>query len=1116
MDSSMASSKDAEVNALIEDLETRKFFYDEDMAHQIDPEQLAKDAEAIKHLEEKVKQLLGDDSPAAELGSHIPPVTPLRHPQAAMSSRTVPTVLSEAGTPTHPDASASNGYRVSSHVSSAESLFPSHAPSPLPNQAGRISGQLSTLPVGSRKRPRDDSVTSPAPQKRQNMIEQSKARMDELSNQLDTKLVEIKRLYEAKKANTEDLQLRATADGKTLDEVLRELDIEQQEDEDHLIREINLERDGAMARKLQAEDFLEDDQPTDSTHPPTATTLPFRDQISLGRPDPYYARGFQPASSISMGYDNPFAPGPSSGALPGRQYVLDRSPFSSLRLDDDIQEVTGDYFHSRFGGRSQGMSAHPLLPPMPQFPFHFGRGPIDVAMTSLDETKIDMEDDEIDGYDEREFPKDIRNLIHGIKDIRDATNAATDETPDALKVTLMKHQKIGLRWMKAKEESNQRGGILADDMGLGKTIQAIALMTARPPTESDRHPCLIVAPKALMEQWRLEILRHVKPGKQKLSVLIFHDKTRRTPWRDLCKKDIIITTYGTLTANHKYLVKAEEMEKEGKDPEIAKMYRDQALLFTPRSKFHRIIIDEAQNIKNPLAKSNKACCAIDATHRWCLTGTPMMNKLDDLQALLRFLRIRPYNMKDRFKRDFPVRPGGMVEEKTMKQLRVLVKSVCLRRTKTSQIDGQPILQLPPKVIEKVHVVFSEKEKAVYSELDAKTQRQITRYLDAGTLGKNYGHVLVLLLRLRQACCHPHLLEGFNDENLATVAGVDLVANAKLLDRAAITRMTANLKAGDGELEACEICMDSAGNSVIYIPCAHYACSECYARISDPAVLARESTTGFVKCQSCRGQVDPNKVTDLNSFKKAHYPGSQAEYEASKQDMHSDSDSDSSNESDNPDSPESKEARKKSLAELRKAGLRNSKAKRRYLDRLENEWIPSSKIEKTLEILQANEDRGKQEKTIVFSQFTSLLDLMEVPLRRRGWQFVRFDGTMNVDDRNASVAAFTDDPEIKVMLVSLKAGNSGLNLVAASHVIIFDPFWNPYVEDQAIDRAHRIGQTRDVFVHRLLVEETVEDRIIELQDQKRELISGALDEGGSMNVSRLSAEDLAFLFGIQHA
>jgi SNF2 family DNA or RNA helicase len=77
--------------------------------------------------------------------------------------------------------------------------------------------------------------------------------------------------------------------------------------------------------------------------------------------------------------------------------------------------------------------------------------------------------------------------------------------------------------------------------------------------------------------------------------------------------------------------------------------------------------------------------------------------------------------------------------------------------------------------------------------------------------------------------------------------------------------------------------------------------------------------------------------------------------------------------------------------------------------------------------------------------------------------------------------------------------------------MFDPFWNPYIEDQAVDRAHRIGQVREVFVHRLLIENTVEDRIVFLQDQKRELISGALDEGGTMNVTRLDARELAYLF-----
>ena len=126
--------------------------------------------------------------------------------------------------------------------------------------------------------------------------------------------------------------------------------------------------------------------------------------------------------------------------------------------------------------------------------------------------------------------------------------------------------------------------------------------------------------------------------------------------------------------------------------------------------------------------------------------------------------------------------------------------------------------------------------------------------------------------------------------------------------------------------------------------------------------------------------------------------------------------------------------------------------------------------------------------------------------------------------------FSDKRSCKILLVSLKAGNSGLNLIAASQVIMLDPFWNPYIEvfalwycfrgmynvltpcqEQAIDRAHRIGQQKPVQVHRIIVENTVEDRILALQEKKRELIEAALDENASKSISRLGVRELGFLF-----
>lgn len=121
--------------------------------------------------------------------------------------------------------------------------------------------------------------------------------------------------------------------------------------------------------------------------------------------------------------------------------------------------------------------------------------------------------------------------------------------------------------------------------------------------------------------------------------------------------------------------------------------------------------------------------------------------------------------------------------------------------------------------------------------------------------------------------------------------------------------------------------------------------------------------------------------------------------------------------------------------------------------------------------------------------------------------------MKMDERADAVNAFMDDPNENVMLVSLKAGNAGLNLWKASRVIILDPFWNPFIEEQAVDRAHRMPQKREVHVHRIIVPETVEDRIVAIQDRKRDEINAALDEKASKSLTRLNLNELKYLFGM---
>ncbi|OGQ90887.1 MAG: hypothetical protein A2289_09870 [Deltaproteobacteria bacterium RIFOXYA12_FULL_58_15] len=146
------------------------------------------------------------------------------------------------------------------------------------------------------------------------------------------------------------------------------------------------------------------------------------------------------------------------------------------------------------------------------------------------------------------------------------------------------------------------------------------------------------------------------------------------------------------------------------------------------------------------------------------------------------------------------------------------------------------------------------------------------------------------------------------------------------------------------------------------------------------------------------------------------------------------------------------------------------------------------------------------KSLVFSQWTSLLDRVEPHLRQADLDFVRLDGTTR--DRQGVVDAFQAPDGPPVMLLSLKAGGTGLNLTAADHVFLLDPWWNPAVEDQAADRAHRIGQDKPVFIHRLIAADTVEERILALQQRKRDLAATAI--GDAAAASSITREDLLAL------
>ena len=169
-------------------------------------------------------------------------------------------------------------------------------------------------------------------------------------------------------------------------------------------------------------------------------------------------------------------------------------------------------------------------------------------------------------------------------------------------------------------------------------------------------------------------------------------------------------------------------------------------------------------------------------------------------------------------------------------------------------------------------------------------------------------------------------------------------------------------------------------------------------------------------------------------------------------------------------------------------------------------LGSGKFEALFEILESL--RAEGHKVLVFSQFVECLKLLAAEMRRRGIGYHLLTGATT--KREAVVTAFETDPEPCVFLISLKAGGAGLNLTAASYVVLFDPWWNPAVEAQAIDRAHRIGQTRTVIAYRMLATGTIEEKIWELQQRKAALVAEVLGEDGFARA--LTSEDLDYLLG----
>ncbi|KAJ3053601.1 DNA repair protein rad16 [Rhizophlyctis rosea] len=647
-----------------------------------------------------------------------------------------------------------------------------------------------------------------------------------------------------------------------------------------------------------------------------------------------------------------------------------------------------------------------------------------------------------------------------------------------------------------------RGGILADDMGLGKTLELISLLlTTIPPTpvvrpppsppppssknSKPRHPflpggmatppsvlppipggsvpsraTLVVCPLSTVGNWEEQVGTHVEEGV--LRVLVYHGGGRERIVEEVAKYDVVITTYNLLALE---FGRDEKLRKQTQDPAICKSVLQQIYWF-------RVVLDEAHIIKEPSTAQAKAACALRAERRWALTGTPIQNRLEDLYSLIKFLSLQPFDSKQHFNHFImrPIKAGNVIG---VTRLQTLTKSVTLRRTKQTFINGKPILSLPERKDLKIQLELTETERDIYEAVKERSVGVFKRLEAEGTLLKNYVHLLELILRLRQAATHPALCRDYEKDFKAIEAGKGTSSSEPFTLIQAMHMYALMKDAGD---EACGICgINVEGGQTVEgeeretFPvvgrCGHLLCSQCAGAVLKGKKGDGESgpTVGCGLCGRILGKEDLVAVKDNDS---AAEPDDDV---SMKLDPSGDG------------APSSLSGSKLPLAHIQPS--------------TKVSWL----IQNLLEVRNECFQRGEaQTKSIIFSQWTGMLDLLEVPLTQYSFKFCRLDGKMTRPDRNAAMHKLKEDPEVTVMLVSLKAGGVGLNLTSASRCYIMEPYWNPAVEQQAIDRIHRLGQTRVVHTIRLVVKDTIEESILKMQQDKLEMAQKAFREGEMSN------------------
>ncbi|PWY77663.1 SNF2 family helicase [Aspergillus eucalypticola CBS 122712] len=673
-----------------------------------------------------------------------------------------------------------------------------------------------------------------------------------------------------------------------------------------------------------------------------------------------------------------------------------------------------------------------------------------------------------------------------------------------MKTSLYHYQLLGAAFMRDRESSSEGpfGGLLCDIMGFGKTIQALANIVDGKPSdpEDPEKTTLIVVPSHLVTHWKTQINRHCDE-KAIGDVLIYRASSRLESLNtveSLAKYDVIITTYDEVRRSYPPMKLTDSMKDDEKlsawwdqsfDTEIGPLHK---------IKFHRIILDEGHTIKNHTSSVSIAVRSLTGHYKWILSGTPVHNHLEEFYPLFDFLGVPGSKDAGVFIKNF------CSDDEGHDRLVNLLRAFLFRRTHKSRLFSLPVIKLPDVNERIVRVQFCAVERELYNAISEVFIENINgcAHLDQPKLAQYrcfLSMILMLLQWLSSVRKNTTVLNELNDGDTGQYA-TELHG-----DETALTKSFRQLmdelhlrEIWEERLERtnCPICKSAPVNPVI-TSCRHLYCEECYYSLRmDKDKMLREP-----KCVNCRVS-----ITEAAYFKEE---GNEKIQPAS---IHGATN-------------RNKKQRQKRTLTKKQARSNIHQITAPQADETDEEsdadentdWIeacaqhmPSAKLTKIREILTewlAQESSGK---VVIFTQFLDFVEILSTMCEAEGWPFVLLTGKLGLSGRENNMKTFSDkNSEVRILIASLKAGSIGLDLSAANKCILVDLWWNEAIQEQAFCRLFRIGQESEVEFVKLIVDNSIDDYLLNLQTHKTAVITGAMGDG--VLAGRDTIEDLLRMF-----